>query len=349
MLRRLRNLIAPDLALDLGTANTLIALRGRGVVLNEPSVVALHKGTRRILGRGAAVGKLARQMLGRAPDSIQTLCPLHHGVISDYELCEVMLRYFFQKVSATSWTIRPRVLIAVPGGITPVERRAVFNSLERAGAGRIYLISQSKAAAIGAGLPISEPMANMICDIGMGTTEIAVLSMAEMVASNSLQTAGAAFARAVADHLRQRFSMRIGLQTAERLIIDIGSAYPLEQELTCEVSGLDTVSSVPRKTVLTSEEIRLALQAPLTIVLNGIKQAIEACQPELVSDLAETGLVLSGGGALLRGIELLFTEQLGIPVRTASDPVETVVRGCMICVEHLDQWRDSLDNGLSAA
>jgi rod shape-determining protein MreB len=349
MLDRLRNWMAPQLALDLGTTNTLLSQRGEGIVLNEPSVLALQKGTRRILGRGAAVGKLARQMIGRTPDSIQTVNPLQHGVITDYELCEAMLKYFFRKVSATGRSVRPRILIPVPGGITAVERRAVFNSVERAGAGRVFLIAQAKAAAIGAGLPISEPLASLVCDIGGGTTEIGIFSMAETVASRSLRVAGQEFDQAIVEYLRERFSLRIGTQTAERLKIEIGAAYPLEQELTRDVSGLDIVSGVPRKTVLTSEEIREAVLSPLQRVLNAIKQTLEASPPELVSDLAETGIVLSGGGALLRGIDLLFNEQLGIPVRIARDPLTTVVRGTMICVEHLEQWRDTLDDGYAAA
>lgn len=348
MLQLLRNWFSPDLAIDLGTANSLIAVRGEGILLNEPSVVALQKGSRKVLGRGAAVGKLARQMLGRTPDSISAVRPLNHGVITDYELCEQMLRYFLRKVAPSTWGLRPRVLISVPGGITPVERRAVFNSVERAGAGRIFLISEAKAAAIGANLPISEPMASMVCDIGGGTTEIAVFAMAETVASKSIRFAGDEFDQAIVDFLRERFSLRIGPQTAEQLKIDIGCAFPLEQELTRDVSGLDVVSSVPRKAVVTSEDIREALQQPLNAVFSAIKQTIETCQPELISDLAETGLVLTGGGSLLRGLDLLMNEQLGIPVLVARDPLTTVARGTMICIEHLDQWRESLADGYAA-
>jgi rod shape-determining protein MreB len=349
MLHHLRNWMTPQIALDLGTTNTLISMRGEGVVLNEPSVLALQKDNRKILGKGAAVGKLARQMIGRAPESIRTVRPLSRGVITDYELCEAMLRYFLRKVSATGWRTRPRVLIPVTGGITMVERRAVFNSVERAGGGKVFLIGKAKAAAIGAGLPISEPLASMVCDIGGGTTEIGVFSMAETISSQSLRMAGDEFDQAIVDYLRERFSLRVGIPTAERLKIEIGAAFPLEQELSRDVSGLDIVSGIPRKTVLTSEEIREAVRGPLNQILSKIKQAIEGCPPELVSDLAETGIVLSGGGAMLRGIDLLFQEQLGVPVRLASDPMTTMVQGAMICVEHLDQWRDSLDDGYAAA
>ena len=345
MFNRLRRWIRPDLAIDLGTANTLVAVHGDGIVVDEPSVVALQKGGRRVLGRGTAVGKLARQMLGRTPDSITAVRPLKNGVITDFELCEAMLKYFIRKATRHSRGLRPRVVIAVPGDITPVERRAVFNSAERAGAGRIYLIEESKAAGIGAGLPISEPMASMICDIGGGTTEVAILSLAEIVASQSIRVAGDEFDEAIVNYMKQHFSLRIGSQTAEQVKLEIGSAFPLEQELTSEVRGLDTISGIPRKAVVTSEEIREALRPPLEDILNCIKNVIEQCKPELVSDIVDTGLVLTGGGALLRGLDRLMNEQLGIPVGVADRPLTTVARGTSICLDHLSQWRDSLDSG----
>lgn len=345
MFHRLRQWLSPDLAIDLGTANTLIAIPGEGVLLNEPSVVALQNGSRRILGKGAAVGKLARQMLGRTPDSITAVRPLQDGVITDFELCEAMLRYFIRKAVPRRRPIRPRVVIAVPGGITPVEKRAVFNSAERAGAGRVYLIPESKAACIGAGLPISEPMANMVCDIGGGTTEVAVLSLADVVVSRSIRIAGDEFDEAIVDYLKRRFSLRIGKQTAEQLKFEVGNAFPLDQELTTEVSGLDTISGVPRKAVVTSEEIRDALRQPLEAILNCIKDVLENCKPELVSDVSDNGLVLTGGGALLRGLDRLMNEQLGIPARVAAEPLTTVARGAVICAEHLNQWRSGLDAG----
>ncbi len=346
MLNRFRQWVCPDLGIDLGTANTLVAIQREGIVLNEPSVVALEKGTRQVLGRGTAVGKLAKQMLGRTPDSITAVRPLKDGVITDFELCEAMLRYFIRKATRQSRGLRPRVVIAVPGGITPVEKRAVFNRAERAGAGRVYLIEESKAASIGAGLPISEPMANMVCDIGGGTTEVAVLSLGEIVVSQSCRVAGDELDEAIIEFMKQHFSLRIGDQTAEQVKMDIGSAYPLEQELTAEVRGLDTISGVPRKAIVTSEEIREALQEPLKAILACVKGVIERCDPELVADLADTGLVLTGGGALLRGIDQLMNEQLGMPVRVADDPLTTVARGTAICLEHLQQWRNSLDSGV---
>ncbi|MGH7129685.1 MAG: rod shape-determining protein, partial [Planctomycetaceae bacterium] len=288
---------------------------------------------------------LARQMLGRTPDSISVVRPMKDGVITDFELCEAMLRYFIRKASRQRGGLRPRVVIAVPGGITPVEKRAVFNSAERAGAGRIWLIEEAKAASIGAGLPISEPLASMVCDIGGGTTEVAILSLADIVVSRSVRVAGDELDEAIVNYMKQHFSLKIGTQSAEQLKIDIGSAYPLEQELTADVSGLDTISGVPRKAVVTSEEIREALREPLETILGCIKSAIEACKPELVADLADLGIVLTGGGALLRGLDLLLQEQLGIPIRVADDPLTTVARGMAICLEHLAQWRDSLDDG----
>ena len=343
MLNRLKRWLSPDLAIDMGTANTLVAIQGEGVVLDEPSVVALQNGSRKILGRGTAVGKLAKQMLGRTPDSITAVRPIRDGVITDFELCEAMLRYFIQKAARTTPGFKPNVVIAVPGGITNVEKRAVFNSAERAGAGRVYLINESKAASIGAGLPISEPLASMICDIGGGTTEVAVLSLAQIVASKSLRVAGDEIDQAIVHYMKQHFALRIGDQTAEQLKIKIGCAYPLDQEQTSEVRGLDIVSGVPRKAMVTSEQIREAIREPLEKILNCVKNVIEQCDPELVADLSDTGLVLSGGSALLPGLPLFFQEQLGIPVRVAKDPLRTVVRGAAICIEHLSQWKDSLE------
>ncbi len=344
MIQRLRQWMCPDLGIDLGTANTLVAIQGEGIVIDEPSVVALQKGTRQVLGRGSAVGKLAKQMLGRTPDSITAVRPLKDGVITDFELCEAMLQYFIRKASRQSRGLRPRVVIAVPGGITPVEKRAVFNSAERAGAGRVYLIEESKAASIGAGLPISEPLASMVCDIGGGTSEVAVLSLGQIVASQSCRVAGDEMDEAIMEYMKQQFSLRIGDQSAEQVKMEIGSAYPLERELTCEVRGLDTISGVPRKAIVTSEEIRDALQEPVEAILACVKGVIERCDPELVADLADNGLVLTGGGALLNGLDKLMNEQLGVPVRVADDPLTTVARGTAICLEHLNHWRSSLDS-----
>ncbi len=263
MLARLFPWLGADLAIDLGTANTLVSVAGEGLVLNEPSVVAVEEGTDRVLSGGCAVGHLARQMLGRVPQSISVVKPLAEGVIADFELCEAMLRYFLRKAQRDGWRLKPRVLVTVPGCATPVEKRAVFNSAERAGARVVYVMSEAKAAAIGAGLPIAEPVASMICDIGGGTTDVAVLSLGEIVASQSIRVAGDSMDRAIVDYLKRNYSLRVGLAAAEALRIEIGSAYPLEEELVDEVRGIDAVSGLPRKAILTSEEIREALTDPL--------------------------------------------------------------------------------------
>jgi rod shape-determining protein MreB len=285
-------------------------------------------------------------MLGRTPDSITAVRPLRDGVITDFALCEEMLRYFIRK-AVPKGLGKPRVIIAVPGGITPVEKRAVFNSAERAGAGKVFLIEESRAAGIGAGLPISEPLASMICDIGGGTTEVAILSLGDIVVSKSIRVAGDAMDQAIVDYMHDAFSLRIGIQTAEQLKVEIGSAYPLDEELTGRVSGLDTISGIPRKALITSEQIREALAGPLESILKAVRSVIEQCQPELVSDLADTGLVMAGGGALLRGIDQYLREQLGIPIVISDDPRRTVTRGVMICLDHLAQWQEGLDDGQS--
>ena len=344
MFANLLGMLSADMAIDLGTANTLVAIQGEGVVVDEPSVVALEKGTRRVLGRGTAVGKLAKQMLGRTPESITAVRPLADGVITDFELCEAMLEYFINK-SSRHRLLKPRVVIAVPGGITPVEKRAVFNSAERAGAGRVYLIDESKAAGIGAGLPISEPMASMVCDIGGGTTEIAILSLAEIVVSSSIRIGGDKMDQAIVEYMKQHYSLLIGNQAAEAIKIEAGSAFPLDGELTAEVRGVDTISGVPRKAVVTSEEIREALGESLETIVTAVRDVIGRCQPELAADIVDTGMVLTGGGALLRGLDRLMNEQLGVPVRVTDDPLTTVARGTSICLEHLSQWRDALEDG----
>lgn len=343
MIQRLRQWLCPDVAIDAGTANCCLAVQGAGLVLDEPTVVALEKGTRRVLGRGTAVGKLAKQMLGRTPDSITAIRPIQEGVITDFELCEAMLRYFLQKSVRTSLGLRPRTIIAVPGRITPVEKQAVFNSAERAGAGRVFLLRSVHAAAIGAGLPISEPLASMVCEIGGGATDIAVFSLGSIVSSNSIRVAGEAFDQAIVNHLSRRFSLRVGNQSAELLKLRIGSASMLPEEKTAEIRGLDKISGVPRRVVVTSEEVREAIEEPLELILEGIRRVIEQCDPELVADLSDTGIVLSGGGAMLAGIAERFRERLGIPIRLADDPQRNVIRGLGICLEHLDEWKDSFE------
>jgi len=344
MLQRLLGYLSSDLAVDLGTANTLLGVSGEGLVLNEPSVVAVHQQTGRILAGGCAVGHLAKQMQGRTPDSVNVVRPLSDGVITDFELCEAMLRYFFRKVQPGSWRLKPRVLVAVPGSITPVEKRAVFNSTHRAGARQVFLIPQAKAAAIGAGLPIAEPVASMVCDIGGGTTEVAVISMADVVAGQSIRVGGDRMDLAFAGYLRRHYSLRVGLPAAERLRIDLGSAYRLEEELTAEVRGLDTVSGLPRRATVTSEEIREARADPLEAIVEAIKLTLDGVSPELAADLVDRGLVLCGGGSLLGRLDRFLAEQTGLPTRVAPEPLLAVAKGALVSLEHFSQWRRTLES-----
>ncbi len=341
MFHRFRRWLTPDVALDLGTTSTLLATPGRGVILEEPSVIALETGSRRILGRGTCVGTLAKQMLGRTPESISAVQPIRNGAITDFELCEAMLAYFFKKALRNP-NGRPRVVVTVPSGLSPVERRAVFTSVERAGAGRVFLLPVTKAACIGAGLPISEPLASMVCDLGGGTTQVAVLSLGDEVAGETLRLAGDHLDGAIMESLRRRHALRISPATAEQLKIDIGSAVPLDRELSLEIRGLDTISGVARKLVVTSEDVRAALDEPLQSIAQTIRRVVERCHPQLVADLADTGIVLTGGSAQLRGIDQYLKEQIGVPVRLDHDPERTVIRGALICLEHFDLWRESL-------
>ena len=344
MLNRVFGLFSADLAIDLGTANTLIASPGEGLVLDEPSVVAVSGRVPRIVAGGCAVGHLAKQMWGRTPDSISVVHPLKEGVITDFTLCEGMLRYFLRKVRRNRFTPRPRVLIGVPGAITPVEKQAVFHSAERAGAREVLLISEAKGAAIGVGLPVAEPLASMIVDIGGGTTEVAVISVGDIVSSRSLRVGGDHMDQAVADDLRRRYGLRIGPAAAEQLRIDLGSASPLERELVAEAGGADAASGLPRRLTITSEEIRAALADPLEAIVDAIRQTVDDCSPDLAADLVHHGLVLCGGGALLRALDRYLAERTGIPVRVAADAPSAVARGLLICLEHLDTWREALES-----
>ncbi len=344
MLQRLFNYFSSDLAVDLGTANTLISVVDEGLVLDEPSVVAIELASSRILSGGCAVGHLAKQMQGRTPGSISVVHPLSNGVITDFELCEAMLRYFLTKAQRSGRRVGPRVLVGIPGCITPVEKRAVFNSIQRAGARQVWLLPEAKAAAIGVGLPIAEPVASMVCDIGGGTTETAVMSLADTVSAQSIRVGGNAMDRAIVDYLHRHYSLRIGLPTAERLRIDVGSAYPLEEEQAEDVGGLDTISGLPRTVSVTSEEIRQALGEPLEAIVESIKATLDRCSPDLAADLLTGGMVLCGGGALLRRLDRFIGEQTGLPVRIAAEPLTAVAAGMLICLEHLDQWRPTLES-----
>jgi|SRR5215469_2890192 len=345
MLHRLREFFGCDLAIDLGTANTLIGVAGEGLVINEPSVVAVAQADGRIVSGGCAVGHLARQMLGRAPDSISVVRPLRDGVITDFDLCEAMLRYFMRKARRPRWSARPRVLVAVPGSITPVEKRAVDNSAYRAGAGQVLLIDEAKAAAVGVGLPVTEPVASMVCDIGGGTTEVAVLSMADVVASESVRVGGDAMDLAIVDYLRRQKSLRIGPPMAEWLRIEIGSACPLEQNLTEEVKGIDVASGMPRRATITAGEIREALEHPLERIVDAIKSVLDRLSPDLAADLVDHGMVLCGGGSLVRGLDRFLSERTGVPVRVTAEPLLAVAKGAQICLENLALWRNFVESG----
>ncbi len=348
MLDRLLRHFRCDLAVDLGTASTLIGVVGEGVVLDEPSVVAVEKETGQILSGGCAVGQLARQMQGRTPDSIRVVSPLCNGAITDFTLCEAMLRYFLRKAQPPGRRLRPRVLVGIPARITQVEKRAVFNSVFRAGAGQVWLMPQAKAAAIGAGLPIAEPLASMVCDIGGGTTEVAVMSLADTVADQSIRTGGDRMDQAIADYLRRHYSLRVGMPAAERLRMEAGSAAPLEEERTVQVSGLDTVSGLPRKATLASEEIRQALAEPLEEIAEAVKMTLDHCGPDLAADLLDRGMVLCGGGALLPGIDRYLHEQTGLPVRRSAEPRATTVKGLLVALQQRERWRRAIESGEQA-
>jgi rod shape-determining protein MreB and related proteins len=343
MLHRFRELLGSDLAIDLGTANTLISVAGEGLVLNEPSVVAVVEGARRVVSEGCAVGHLARQMIGRAPGNINVVRPLRDGVITDFDLCEVMLRYFLHKSQRSRWSLRPRALIGAPGCITPVEKRALYHSALRAGARQVFLMPEAKAAAIGVGLPIHEPIASMICDIGGGTTETAVLSMSDIIASQSVRVGGDGFDQALVDYLRRTQNLRVSVPAAERLRIDIGSASPLDTPLAQDVNGVDIVTGLPRRITVTSAQVREALADPLARILDAIKRTLEGCTTDLIGDLVDQGVVLAGGGALLRGLDKLITAETGLPARVAPEALTAVARGTLICLEHFDEWRPTLE------
>jgi rod shape-determining protein MreB len=333
-----------DMGIDLGTCNTLVCVRGEGIVLDEPSVVAVRKGTNQVLNGGTAVGVAAKAMLGKTPGSISAIRPLKDGVISDFQITEAMLSYFIRKVQARRWLLGPRVVIAVPSGITAVEKRAVIDSAERAGASRVFLVEEPMAAGIGAGLPIAEPRASMIVDIGGGTTEVAIMSLADIANCQSVRVAGDDFDEAIINHMKRTYSLTIGEQTAERIKIEIGSAAPVGDELTMEVKGRDMVTGLPRKTVVTSEEIRDALREPLNQIIDAVMKTLETAEPELSADLVETGITLAGGGALLRGIDRVISSATGLETIIADDPLTCVARGTSIYLENLEQYQSTLES-----
>lgn len=338
------NLGASDLGIDLGTANTLVSMPGKGVVLMEPSVVAVRSRGRGgfTAVNGQAVGYEAKRMLERVPDSIRAVRPLKDGVIADFELTEIMLRYFIRRVQKYSWGGRPRMVISVPSGITSVEKKAVRSSAINAGARRVYTIAEPKAGAIGSGLAIGEPVGHMVVDVGGGTTEVAVLSLGEVVTLESLRVAGDEMDEAIISFVRDMYGLEIGYRTAEEVKIAIGSAYPLSQELKCEIRGKDIAGGLPRKMEITSEEIREALAGPVQQIVEATKSCLDRTPPELASDLLSSGITLVGGCAMLPGLDRLISEQTGLEVRVADDPITAVARGTSMVLEKLDEYESTL-------
>jgi len=331
----LYGLFSDDLAIDLGTANTLVYVKGKGIVANEPSVVAVQKDTRGFK-RVLAVGSEAKEMLGRTPGSIVAIRPMKDGVIADFEICEAMLRYFIQRAHNRKTLVRPRIIICVPSGITEVEKRAVKESAESAGAREVYLIEEPMAAAIGAGLPITEPTGNMVVDVGGGTTEVAVISLAGVVYSDSIRVGGDKLDDAIIQHMKRKYNLLIGERTAEQIKILIGTAYPSDEVLTMEVKGRDLVAGVPRTMTINSDEIREALSEPINAVVEAVRIALERTPPELASDIVDKGIVLTGGGGLLRNLDELLRQVTGLPVRVAEDSTSAVVLGSGKALDELD-------------
>ena len=324
-----------DLAIDLGTATTLVYVRGRGIVLNEPSVVAIEKKTEKVL----AVGAEAKKMLGRTPGNIMAIRPMKEGVIADFEMAEKMLRHFITKAHNRSTFVRPRIIIGVPSRITQVEQRAVRDSAELAGAREVYLIEEPVAAAIGAGLPITEPSGNMVVDIGGGTTDIAVLSLGGIVYSESVKVAGDRMDDAIMNYVKKKYNLLIGDHMAERVKVEIGSAYPFAEKKTMMVKGRDLISGIPRTLVIDDSEIREALYEPISTIVNAIKVALENTPPELAGDIIDCGIVLTGGGSMLWGMDTRLREETGLPIITVDDPLTSVVLGVGKILDELDQLR----------
>jgi rod shape-determining protein MreB len=334
----LYGLFSNDLSIDLGTANTLVYVRGKGIVCCEPSVVAVHKGNRNT-NRVLAVGKEAKEMLGRTPGNIVAIRPLKDGVISDFEVTEAMLSYFIRKVHNRKAFVRPRIIVAVPFGITQVEKRAVRESATSAGAREVYLVEEPVAAAIGAGLPITEPSGNMIVDIGGGTTEVAIISLAGIVYSTSIRVAGDKMDEAIIQHLKRKYNLLIGERTAELIKISIGSATPASDDESMLVKGRDLVAGIPKTIEISSEEIRKALGDPINSIVEAVRMTLERTPPELSADIIDKGIVLAGGGALLTNIDDLLREETGLPVIVAEDPLSCVALGCGKILEELDLLR----------
>ncbi|RIL06012.1 MAG: rod shape-determining protein [Proteobacteria bacterium] len=339
MLNRILGWFSNDLAIDLGTANTLVYAKGKGIVVSEPSVVAVTKDGRGP-GKVRAVGREAKEMLGRTPGNIVAIRPMKEGVIADFEIAEAMLAHFIRKVHNRSTMVRPRIVVAVPSGITEVEKRAVRESAMSAGARECYLIEEPMAAAIGAGLPVTEPSGNMIVDIGGGTTEVAVLSLSGIVYANSTRVGGDKMDEAIINYVKRKYNLLIGERTAELVKINIGTAFPTDEIRSLEVKGRDLVAGVPKTLELKSDEICEALAEPVNTMVESVKIALESTPPELSADIVDKGIVMTGGGAMLANLDLLLREATGLPVMLAEDPLTAVVLGTGRCLDELELLRE---------
>jgi rod shape-determining protein MreB len=327
-----------DMAVDLGTANTLVYVRGKGIVLNEPSVVAINTNTTGIL----AVGTEAKRMIGRTPGNIVAIRPLKDGVIADFDTTERMLRYFIQKVHRRRHFAKPRIVVCVPSGITGVERRAVIDAGSQAGARRVFIIEEPMAAAIGAGMPVHEPTGNMVVDIGGGTTEVAVISLGGIVTSQSIRTGGDEMDMAIINYVKKEYSLMLGERTAEEIKMAIGSAFPMPDEPHAEIRGRDLVSGLPKTIVVSAEEIRKAIEEPANAVVDAVKTTLDKCPPELSGDIMDRGIVLTGGGALLRGLDERLKHETGMPIHIADNPLHSVALGSGKCVEEFEALQQVL-------
>ncbi|NOZ93912.1 MAG: rod shape-determining protein [Acidobacteria bacterium] len=331
----LLSFFSSDLAIDLGTATTLVYLRGRGIVVVEPSIVARNRVTNRV----EAVGARAKEMLGKTPGNIEAIRPMKDGVIADFEVTERMLDYFIKKAHGRTLFIRPRIVISVPSEITQVEKRAVKDTALKAGASEVYLIEQAMAAAIGAGLPITEPSGNMIVDIGGGTSDVAVISLAGVVYSRSVRVAGNEMDEAIIQYIKKKYNLLIGERSAEQIKMEIGSAYPLEEPLTMEIKGRDLVEGVPKHLTISDEEIREALAETISTIVDAVRNALERTPPELSADIMDTGIILAGGGSLLKNLDKRLREETGLPVAHAEDPGSAVARGTGMMLTNIDLLR----------
>jgi len=337
---KLFNYFSKDIGIDLGTANTLIYLKGKGIALREPSVVAIEANTKKVL----AVGEEAKKMVGRTPGNIVAIRPLKDGVIADFDITQSMLRHFLEKVLPKRAIAKPRVVICVPAGVTNVERRAVEEAAYQAGAIEVYIVEEPMAAAIGAGLPVGEPTGSMIVDIGGGTTDVAIISLEGIVTSRSLRVGGDEMDEAIINYIKKEYNLMIGERTAEEIKIQIGSAYPKDVEETMEVRGRDLVTGLPKTLKISSNEIMKALQEPVYAIIEAIKYTLEKTPPELAADIMDKGIMLTGGGALLNGLDKLVRQETGMPVQVAENPLDCVALGTGKIVEHLEQYRRVLSS-----